>query len=68
MTGKINIMVNGVPRQTEAGSTVAALIRELGLKACAAEVNQGLVPRREHEGRTLLEGDRVELVTLVGGG
>jgi len=26
------------------------------------------VPRREHETRVLMEGDRVELVTLVGGG
>jgi sulfur carrier protein len=68
MSQMINIMVNSQPRQVPPGSTVAALIRELGLKACAAEVNQNLVPRRDHEGCTLAEGDRVELVTLVGGG
>ena len=68
MSGKVNIMINGEPRQVHQGQTVAALIRELGLKACAAEVNRHLIPRREHDGRTLVEGDRVELVTLVGGG
>jgi thiamine biosynthesis protein ThiS len=31
-------------------------------------VNKGLVPKREHDGRRLEDGDRVELVTLVGGG
>jgi thiamine biosynthesis protein ThiS len=68
MSGTINIMVNGEPRQVAQGQTVAALVRELGLKACAAEVNRSLVPKRDQDGRALVEGDVVELVTLVGGG
>ena len=62
--------MNGENREVAAGVTVGALIREMGLgqAACAAEVNRSLVPKREHEGRELKEGDRVELVTLVGGG
>jgi thiamine biosynthesis protein ThiS len=68
MSGTVNIIVNGEPRKVVAGQTVAALIRELGLKACAAEVNRNLVPRKEQDGRALAEGDVVELVTLVGGG
>jgi sulfur carrier protein len=66
----VNVSVNGEKREVPAGTTVAGLIRELGLEkaACAAEVNRTLVPKREHAGRELREGDVVELVTLVGGG
>ncbi|TVQ61403.1 MAG: sulfur carrier protein ThiS [Phycisphaerales bacterium] len=50
--------------------TVAALIDRLGVgaKACAVEINRELAPRREHDTRTLRDGDEVEIVTLVGGG
>jgi thiamine biosynthesis protein ThiS len=66
----MRIIVNDQEREMPPGTTVAALIRDLGLgeAACAAEVNRQLVPRREHPQRELREGDRVELVTLVGGG
>jgi sulfur carrier protein len=66
----VTLTVNGSSREAEAGTTVAGLIRELGLDraACAAEVNRELVPKRQHEARELREGDVVELVTLVGGG
>jgi len=66
----MRVIVNGQPRDVPAGCSVADLIRELQLdgRACAAEVNESLVPRREHASRTLRENDRVEVVTLVGGG
>jgi sulfur carrier protein len=66
----MKITVNGQERYVPEGISLGELIRELGLDkgACAAEVNAELVPRREHAGRGLQEGDRVELVTLVGGG
>lgn len=70
MTARIQIIVNGQPREVAFGTTVAGLIQELGLAkaACAAEVNKSLVPRKQHAERTLAERDQVELVTLVGGG
>lgn len=66
----MRLIVNGEPKEAPEGLTVAGLIRELGLAkaACAAEVNKKLVPKRDHEGRELREGDVVEVVTLVGGG
>jgi sulfur carrier protein len=66
----MQITVNGQGRYVPDGTTVAELIRDLGLDkgACAAEVNAELVPKRNHAERSLREGDRVELVTLVGGG
>ena len=33
-----------------------------------SEVNKRIVPRKRHESTQLNEGDKVELVTLVGGG
>lgn len=66
----MNIVVNGQPLELPDGSSVRSLIEHLGLAkaATAAEVNASLVPRREQETRTLREGDKVEVVTLVGGG
>lgn len=64
------IAVNGEPRDVPTGQTVAELLGALGLgqAPCAVEVNTTLVPRRRHAEYTLCEGDRVEVVTLVGGG
>ncbi|MBX3408794.1 MAG: sulfur carrier protein ThiS [Phycisphaeraceae bacterium] len=66
----MKIIVNGREEDVAPGTTVRELIERLDLAraACAAEVNKRLVPRREHESRTLSEGDVIELVSLVGGG
>ena len=66
----MRIEVNGQERVLEDPCTVAELLKELDLAghACAVEVNARVVPKREHDGRVLASGDRVEIVTLVGGG
>lgn len=66
----MNVTVNGEPQELPSDATVRTLIETLGLagKACAAEVNAELVPFRKHAETALKEGDRVEIVTLVGGG
>ena len=66
----MRIMLSGEERHVEPGMTLRALIEHVGLAnaACAAEVNESLVPRARHVETTLEEGDRIELVTLVGGG
>jgi sulfur carrier protein len=50
--------------------TVAGLLERLQLPGTrvAVEVNQRIVRRADHAGTTLGEGDRIEVVTLVGGG
>ena len=66
----MKVEVNGSEREVEAGTSVLALVRELGLvpEHVAVERNRRLV-RREQFGSTALEtGDRIEVVTLVGGG
>jgi sulfur carrier protein len=66
----VEVSVNGQARQVREGTTVAQLVESLELKTkyVAVEVNLQLVPRQEHAEHGLAEGDRVEIVTLVGGG
>lgn len=66
----MTIYVNGEPRETSPGATLADLLRELGLerKAVAVELNLHVAPRAEHARRALSAGDRLEIVSLVGGG
>jgi sulfur carrier protein len=66
----MQITVNDQPRQVAEATTVAALLDELGMtgKPVAVEVNLQLAPRQSHAQHRLAEGDKVEIVTLVGGG
>ncbi|MFH5805651.1 sulfur carrier protein ThiS [Alienimonas sp. DA493] len=66
----LSLTVNGEPRELPAGLTVAGLLEELGVPArgSAVERNRELVPRRQHADTPLCSGDRIEIVTLVGGG
>lgn len=66
----MQITINDESRDVPEGTTLAALLTELGRKAkfCAVERNRELVPRAEHADCVLAEGDRLEIVTLVGGG
>lgn len=62
--------MNGEARSVVIGTTVAALIVELGLgdRRVAVERNREVVPRAQHASCVLNAGDRLELVTFVGGG
>lgn len=65
----MRIEVNGEPRDVTA-ATVLALVLELGLdpRKVAVERNLEIVPRSLHGDTPLAEGDRFEMVQLVGGG
>ncbi|MEX2315703.1 MAG: sulfur carrier protein ThiS [Pirellulales bacterium] len=62
--------MNGQSRHVDDGTTVAALVRSLGVTEphVAVELNLEVVPRARHGETLLCEGDRLEVVTLVGGG
>jgi sulfur carrier protein len=66
----VNVFVNGDPHSVSEGVTVAQLLAELEVTArhIAVEVNLELVPRARHAEHRLRENDRLEVVTLVGGG
>lgn len=64
------IQVNGEDRQVPDGHTVADLLEDLGLgdRRVAVERNREVIPRAQHGSTRLAAGDRLELVTFVGGG
>ena len=66
----MEITVNGSKHVAGTAITVAGLLRELSLEPIrvAVEVNEDIVPRARFAETTIREGDRVEVVTFVGGG
>jgi sulfur carrier protein len=63
------VVVNGNTTSLPAGTTVAALIAGLGVTGrYAVEVNGEIVPRSQHAGHALADGDRIEVVHAIGGG
>ena len=66
----MQIVVNGKQRAVNEGTTLAELLTNLDLNAqhVAVEVNLELVPRTDHAQHRLVEGDSLEVVTIVGGG
>ena len=66
----MEITLNGESRTIPSGLTVAELVARLELqpKFVAVERNLQVVPQREHSHCRLGPGDRIEIVTLVGGG
>ncbi len=66
----MEIFVNGETRQIGEGATVQLLLRELSLPdtRVAVERNRSLVRKAEFADTVLGEGDRIEIVTFVGGG
>lgn len=66
----VTITVNGEPFRVSQGLSLEVLAAALRInpRGTAIEVNQELIPRAEYANRRLADGDRVEVVTLVGGG
>lgn len=66
----IRVLINGEWRELPAGMTLADLLGELKLanQPVAVERNLQVVPKSKHNETLLSEGDRIEIVTLVGGG
>ena len=66
----LNIIVNDTNHVVPEGTTVESLLGILELKPrfLAVERNRQVVPRGDHAATVLADGDRIEIVTLVGGG
>jgi len=66
----IQVSVNGESLRVPSGSTIADVLRQLSLDRArvAVEHNLRVVPRAEHASLRLNHGDRLEIVTFVGGG
>lgn len=66
----IALQVNGKPIQLEGPTPLLAYLDDLGVnpQAVAVEHNGDILERAAYETVTLHEGDRVEIVRMVGGG
>ena len=66
----VTIRRNGESRGVRGGITVAGLLRELDIQSdrVAVELNLEIVDRQAFETRRLQEGDRLEILSFIGGG
>jgi sulfur carrier protein len=64
------LTVNGDERTVAGGTSVAALVAELGLepRGVAVAVGGEVVPRRSWGDHVLADGDEVEVLTIAQGG
>ena len=66
------IVVNGEEREIPREMNVMELLKEVGVQfrevGLAVAINEEVVPKSEYETRIVREGDKVEIVQLVGGG
>jgi len=67
---EVAVTVNGVARALATGSSLRDLIEVLGFagRPIAVEVDGNVVPRTALADRALAGGERIEIVTFVGGG
>jgi sulfur carrier protein len=67
---RLEIMVNGEPRDIPAPATLLELLAHLGLdpRMVVVELNREIVRRARLGETALADGDVVELVHFVGGG
>jgi len=70
MEGSIQIQVNGEQRDCRADATVGDLLRELAIKTerVAVELNLEIMDRKDFDRRSLKQGDRLEILSFIGGG
>ena len=66
----MQLTVNGESRSCRNVADLAALVAALGLDArkVAVERNLEIVPRSAYAKTSLADGDRIEIVSFVGGG
>lgn len=66
----MQMQVNGEQRTVSAGLTVAGLLTELDIRPdrVAVELNLTILDRSEFDRRSLQEGDRIEIISFIGGG
>ena len=67
---RMHIQVNGEPRQVREEINVTDLLRDLQLNVerVAVEVNLEILDRPDFDAKTLQEGDRIEILSFIGGG
>ena len=66
----MNIMLNNEDSEVRDGMTIAQLLsdREIQNKYIAVEVNKIIIPKSDYQKYEIKNGDRIEIITAIGGG
>jgi thiamine biosynthesis protein ThiS len=66
----LKIVLNGKAREVAQNTTIASLLKVLGInpERVAVEVNLQIVDRANFKTTSFKEGDKVEVIGFVGGG
>jgi sulfur carrier protein len=70
MSNSISLQVNGEPKTCPPNTSLPAFLEQLGLnpRLVAVEYNGEILHRQFWETTEMQPGDRLEIVTIVGGG
>jgi sulfur carrier protein len=70
MTNKITLQINGETRDCSTATSLPELLEQLGLnpRLVAVEYNGEILHKQFWQTTQIQEGDRLEVVTIVGGG
>jgi sulfur carrier protein len=66
----MNILLNNKPVRLFDGSTVKKLLENKNIKNkyYAVEINRKIIPKSDHETYVINDGDKIEIITAIGGG
>jgi sulfur carrier protein len=66
----MKITLNGKENEAAPGTSVQAILETLGVKleGVAVELNQEIVTRDRRSSTILKDGDKVEIIRIIGGG
>ncbi len=66
----LDVTVNGVEKSYSEGTKVADILRSEGYDAgrVAVEINLNIIPKGTFSEKEIQNGDRIEIVSFVGGG
>ncbi len=66
----MQVTINGKHEEVRGELSITELLEQRNVKPVrvAVELNEDVVPRKAFSNTTLSDGDRIEIVTFVGGG
>ncbi len=66
----MNILLNNMPETLLDGLTIKKLLEQKNIqnKYFAVEINRKIIPKSDHDSYVIKDGDKIEVITAIGGG
>jgi thiamine biosynthesis protein ThiS len=66
----MNIILNNVHEEAQDGHTIKQLLdhKKIHSKYIAVEINRKIIPKSNYHKHKIHEGDKIEIITAIGGG